>query len=543
MLNRLNSLLFVFCFALIPASCNKKVENKQLLDAEALMLSSVDSSYQLLLSISPDTLSKSEQMYYGLLLAETLDKKSLSLLPCDSLLNEAIHYYGGGVNRAKALMYKARLQFRLNLYKEAMESDFIALQALGDTDKEELRIKGMIYEDLGNLYVSQVLIDKGMDMFLKSKACFVRSDYKRGLCFISNNIGWNYLLKGDTLRARDQMRYALNLALEKNDSMAVSATSHNLSCTYTEVDSILFYGKQSLAFGKRMASKAAIIMGYAFMNQEQLDSADYYFRQALQDTVVETKALALYGLKDVTEMKGDYQQALGYLNDYSVVMNSVFDKQNSEVEQKVYEYEAKMKVYKDKVQMQMLSVCLAVCCLLVILCLVWYIQRIKRRRDFLELEHKYDMALLEVDMVELQYYISSLRREQEEDKKQISQNECEIRRLADEKAKLCNIIFKETSIYKKIEELSHQEKTKNKQELRILLEDEQKQLRSTAMEIYKDYIAYLYQTYPKYTEDDCLFSCLSLCGLDDFTIALCFGNVNKQIVAQRRHRIKLKTAN
>lgn len=34
------------------------------------------------------------------------------------------------------------------------------------------------------------------------------------------------------------------------------------------------------------------------------------------------------------------------------------------------------------------------------------------------------------------------------------------------------IIFKETSIYKKIEQLSHQEKTKNKQELRILLEDE-----------------------------------------------------------------------
>ena len=75
------------------------------------------------------------------------------------------------------------------------------------------------------------------------------------------------------------------------------------------------------------------------------------------------------------------------------------------------------------------------------------------------------------------------------------------------------------------------------------MEDEQKKLRSTVVEIYKDYIEYLHQTYPKYTEDDCLFSCLSICGLDDFTIALCFGNVNKQIVAQRRHRIKLKVAN
>ena len=484
-----------------------------MLRAEILMHSSVDSSYQILQSISPDILTKSEQMHYGLLLAETMDKKYLSLLPCDSLLNEAIHYYGSGINRAKAFMYKGRLQLRMNMYKEAIESDFAALKELGNTDAEE------------------------------SKDCFISCDYKKGLCFVFNDIGWGYLLKGDTLRARDNMKCALGLALEENDSMIVSMTNHNLSCTYEEVDSMLFYGKQSLAFGKRMASKAAIMVGYAFMNHEQLDSADYYFKQALQDTVIETKALAFYGLKDVMEMKGDYQQALGYLDNYSVTMNSILDKQNPEVEQKIYEYEAKMKVYKEKVQMQILFIGLAVLCLLVILSMVWYIQRIRRRRDFFELEHKYDRALLEVDIVGLQYYVSSLRREQEEDKKKISQKECEIRKLADEKAELCNVIFKETSIYKKIEQLSHQEKTKNKQELRILLEDEQKQLRSTVMEIYKGYIDYLYQTYPKYTENDCLFSCLSLCGLDDFTIALCFGNVNKQIVAQRRHRIKLKTAN
>ncbi len=58
-----------------------------------------------------------------------------------------------------------------------------------------------------------------------------------------------------------------------------------------------------------------------------------------------------------------------------------------------------MKVYKEKVQMQILFIGLAVLCLLVILSMVWYIQRIRRRRDFFELEHKYDRALLEVDIV------------------------------------------------------------------------------------------------------------------------------------------------
>lgn len=89
MFNRLNNLLYGFWGILIFVSCNeKKVEDGQLLRAEALMASSPDSSYRILRSVSSETLSKSEQMHYGLLLAEATDKKYLSLLPCDSLLNE-----------------------------------------------------------------------------------------------------------------------------------------------------------------------------------------------------------------------------------------------------------------------------------------------------------------------------------------------------------------------------------------------------------------------------------------------------------------------
>ena len=78
MLTRLKNLLSVLCLFLLLVSCNKnKVEDKQLLRAE------------ILISFSPDALSKSEQMYYGLLLVEATDKKYLPLFACNSLLNEA----------------------------------------------------------------------------------------------------------------------------------------------------------------------------------------------------------------------------------------------------------------------------------------------------------------------------------------------------------------------------------------------------------------------------------------------------------------------
>ena len=100
--------------------------------------------------------------------------------------------------------------------------------------------------------------------------------------------------------------------------------------------------------------------------------------------------------------------------------------------------------------MQFPFIYLIVFCLLVILFLVWYIQRTKQRKKFLEQEHKYDQALLEVHAIETEYYISLLRDKQEETQKLLSQKENEIRKLADEKAQLCNVIFKETSIYKTI---------------------------------------------------------------------------------------------
>ena len=71
---------------------------------------------------------------------------------------------------------------------------------------------------------------------------------------------------------------------------------------------------------------------------------------------------------------------------------------------------------------------------------------------------------------------------------------------------------------------------------------EQEQLKNILFGIYDDYIRYLKGTYPKITDNDCIYCCLKLCEFDDQTIAYCFGNVSRQIVAQRRLRLKKKMA-
>ena len=103
------------------------------------------------------------------------------------------------------------------MYAEAMENYFAILKEFGEADKKELQIKGMLYEDLCNLYSNQVLTEKSTEAYQQAEDCFMRCDCKEGLASVANCIGWNYLFQGDTRLAFEHMKRRLGLALEKND--------------------------------------------------------------------------------------------------------------------------------------------------------------------------------------------------------------------------------------------------------------------------------------------------------------------------------------
>ena len=80
----------------------------------------------------------------------------------------------------------------------------------------------------------------------------------------------------------------------------------------------------------------------------------------------------------------------------------------------------------------------------------------------------------------------------------------------------------------------------SQERIAVLTNAEQRQLRVIIGQIYADYIEQLHTRYPKLNEDDVLLLCLQLADLSPFAIALCFGNNDAQIVAQRKYRMKSK---
>ena len=128
-------------------SCTlQRTEHPALRQAGYLMEEHSDSAFSLLKSISSLTgMSPEDKAGYALLLAEAADKNGYSLLPCDSLLNLALHVY---LEEAKelaiALLYKGKVQQEMENYADALKSYRMALEILSAYPCE-FYWKGFVY--------------------------------------------------------------------------------------------------------------------------------------------------------------------------------------------------------------------------------------------------------------------------------------------------------------------------------------------------------------------------------------------------------------
>lgn len=547
----LSYFIVLSAFIVVTASCSpaSKAPAAVWRYADSLMESHPDSVLDYLCSLDVTGLREADQAYYGLLLTQATDKNYLPLLSCDSMIDVALDYYdeGDGINRARALLYKGRILQEMNMTEGALESCFAALKELGDT-WEELRLKRMLYEDLGGIYQEQFLEEKALEMYQLSYQCDSLLHDERLLMYSLSNLGWASIFLNDTEMADKYLNKALRLALGLNDSSFISDTYSKLSANSENIDSAFIYSRLALQYQKSKDPTAVFIdLGQLFLEKQQPDSAEYYLTQALNSADFKRKISIYHSLSELENQKGNYKQAFDYLSFYGEHVDSLFSlNRASEIERLAYKYEAEAEALREKARTEKViqlvifaSVVLLLTCLLII-------QRIHRRKKVAKLVYEQSICQLNKMLVLLQQKIKHseedlirLQEAQEQNKEEIALKEQEIRRMIDEKAKLCNWFFMQTPIYKRIEELAKQNDISQK-EARVLLQSEQLLLKETLFQIYVEYVEYLQLTYPKLTEEDCMYHCLQLCQLNDQTIAYCFGNTSKQIVAQRRLRLKKK---
>lgn len=313
----------------------------RLASAEQTMQERSDSALVILTNIDPNIIAyRKSKAKYALLYSQALDKNGIDV-KSDSLIRKAVSYYsrhGSKKDRGASLYYLARVYENMGDIENAIQSYIASEDDLVCT--KDRKLLGMLYANMGNLYVRQNSFEDAARMY--DKAIEIYHDFK--------TINEIYALFGKAGMLRVQTKY--------EEALAVLDVAQTLALEYGYPDcifeliiykaAILSDMEQSVENSTRIIrllidacneynngclhEELYPLMGICYYHIGALDSAKYYAHLALEHCGAEatTKNAGLYLISaQIHEAIGDFAMANQYLYHHI----DLVDKQTEEEKQ------------------------------------------------------------------------------------------------------------------------------------------------------------------------------------------------------------------
>lgn len=539
---------FVSLLAVCLFACNHHSSNPMLQQVDSLLEMKPDSALTILKNISVlEDLPEVDKAYYALLLAEATDKNKLPLLPCDSLLNFALDYYGDDDReKAVALMYKGRLLAEMDDEKAAIEMNLKALEILQDYPVDT-KYRRLIYSALGLWYGNCGLNDKALEVLHQSlHYSFDAKD--TAIAYI--NIGYIYGMRNMQDSAITYQRKAVKYAMRSKDRSMILTSWHNLSICYRyfeNVDSAVVYAHkvlQHLSYGNGKAD-AYYNMGDLYVDLEQYDSARHYLEKSL--FLSPSRSIPYWSLAVMEAELGNFKSAYHYLDTFVMVQDSLDASERlSEVQHIVYKNQTALEVKDEQIKSRkvigrIVFSAIIICFVVALIYQRWINKKNNQQALYRQALQYADekQNVMQQRIEENESALALLQDRENQNLDEIAQKEQLITQLKKEKLALRTWLFQQTSIYKKVMSLSDQQQV-NKKIRKVMAAAELDKLKKTTFEIYADYISPLQAQYSQLTEDDLLVLCLQEAGISPLAISLCFGHTDTVALNQRKSRLKKK---
>ena len=539
---------FVSLLAVCLFACNHHSSNPMLQQVDSLLEMKPDSALTILKNISVlEDLPEVDKAYYALLLAEATDKNKLPLLPCDSLLNFALDYYGDDDReKAVALMYKGRLLAEMDDEKAAIEMNLKALEILQDYPVDT-KYRRLIYSALGLWYGNCGLNDKALEVLHQSlHYSFDAKD--TAIAYI--NIGYIYGMRNMQDSAITYQRKAVKYAMRSKDRSMILTSWHNLSICYRHfenVDSAVVYAHkvlQHLSYGNGKAD-AYYNMGDLYVDLEQYDSARHYLEKSL--FLSPSRSIPYWSLAVMEAELGNFKSAYHYLDTFVMVQDSLDASERlSEVQHIVYKNQTALEVKDEQIKSRkvigrIVFSAIIICFVVALIYQRWINKKNNQQALYRQALQYADekQNVMQQRIEENESALALLQDRENQNLDEIAQKEQLITQLKKEKLALRTWLFQQTSIYKKVMSLSDQQQV-NKKIRKVMAAAELDKLKKTIFEIYADYISPLQAQYSQLTEDDLLVLCLQEAGISPLAISLCFGHTDTVALNQRKSRLKKK---
>ncbi|MCG0337906.1 tetratricopeptide repeat protein [Phocaeicola vulgatus] len=539
---------FVSLLAVCLFACNHHSSNPMLQQVDSLLEMKPDSALTILKNISVlEDLPEVDKAYYALLLAEATDKNKLPLLPCDSLLNFALDYYGDDDReKAVALMYKGRLLAEMDDEKAAIEMNLKALEILQDYPVDT-KYRRLIYSALGLWYGNCGLNDKALEVLHQSlHYSFDAKD--TAIAYI--NIGYIYGMRNMQDSAITYQRKAVKYAMRSKDRSMILTSWHNLSICYRHfenVDSAVVYAHkvlQHLSYGNGKAD-AYYNMGDLYVDLEQYDSARHYLEKSL--FLSPSRSIPYWSLAVMEAELGNFKSAYHYLDTFVMVQDSLDNSELlTEVQHLVYKHQTELRVKDEQIKSKriirwIVFVSVIICFVVALIYQRWINKKNNQQALYRQALQYADekQNVMQQRIEENESALALLQDRENQNLDEIAQKEQLITQLKKEKLALRTWLFQQTSIYKKVMSLSDQQQV-NKKIRKVMAAAELDKLKKTTFEIYADYISPLQAQYSQLTEDDLLVLCLQEAGISPLAISLCFGHTDTVALNQSKSRLKKK---
>ena len=539
---------FVSLLAVCLFACNHHSSNPMLQQVDSLLEMKPDSALTILKNISVlEDLPEVDKAYYALLLAEATDKNKLPLLPCDSLLNFALDYYGDDDReKAVALMYKGRLLAEMDDEKAAIEMNLKALEILQDYPVDT-KYRRLIYSALGLWYGNCGLNDKALEVLHQSlHYSFDAKDTV--IAYI--NIGYIYGMRNMQDSAITYQRKAVKYAMRSKDRSMILTSWHNLSICYRHfenVDSAVVYAHkvlQHLSYGNGKAD-AYYNMGDLYVDLEQYDSARHYLEKSL--FLSPSRSIPYWSLAVMEAELGNFKSAYHYLDTFVMVQDSLDNSELlTEVQHLVYKHQTELRVKDEQIKSKriirwIVFVSVIICFVVALIYQRWINKKNNQQALYRQALQYADekQNVMQQRIEENESALALLQDRENQNLDEIAQKEQLITQLKKEKLALRTWLFQQTSIYKKVMSLSDQQQV-NKKIRKVMAAAELDKLKKTTFEIYADYISPLQAQYSQLTEDDLLVLCLQEAGISPLAISLCFGHTDTVALNQSKSRLKKK---
>lgn len=540
---------FVSLLAVCLFACNHHSSNPMLQQVDSLLEMKPDSALTILKNISVlEDLPEVDKAYYALLLAEATDKNKLPLLPCDSLLNFALDYYGDDDReKAVALMYKGRLLAQMNDEMSAIEHNLKALEVLQNYP-QNLKCRRLIYSMLGVWYGDCELYDKALEI---QNQALLYSFSAKDTAIAYHNIGYIYGMRDMQDSAITYQRKSVEYAMRSKDTSMILTSWHNLSLYYgrfENIDSAVVYAYKVL---QNISDENKIFSGYfynigdLYIGLGQYDSARHYLEKSLLFSP--SLSMSYWSLAVMEAKLGNFKSAYHYLDTFVMVQDSLDASERlSEVQHIVYKNQTALEVKDEQIKSRkvigrIVFSAIIICFVVALIYQRWINKKNNQqalyRQALQYADEKQNVMQQRIEENESAFALLQDRENQNLD--EIAQKEQLITQLKKEKLALRTWLFQQTSIYKKVMSLSDQQQV-NKKIRKVMAAAELDKLKKTTFEIYADYISPLQAQYSQLTEDDLLVLCLQEAGISPLAISLCFGHTDTVALNQRKSRLKKK---